>query len=346
MKKVLFLIIICIVNGCSVIKNYSLNAFTSSKYKSIPFSEDNVPSKPDYSSETSWAVLPSNYPKPLTEIVGNTKSKKAAVFFIYPTLLLDPEDVSWNSDIYDKQIRYDVINKSVRYQASAWAKAGDLYVPFYRQAHIRIFTPPYDELKAWEIAYSDIKTSFEYFLKYHRNNRPIIIASHSQGSIHAKRLLQEYFDGKDLQNDLVAAYLIGAQIKRDDFKNLKTLESKKETGGYVSWNTFKKNKYPEKYDKWFKGGVVTNPITWNLNKSSDISDHLGLLYIDNEIYSKSVRVHVTDGLLWTSIPKVPNRLFLSFIKSYHYADINLFWADIEKNALDRVDSWFKTNKKL
>ncbi len=331
------------LNSCSVLKNYSLNAFTSSKYKSVPFSEKNIPKKPDYSMDNSWAVLPSKYPKSLIDILGEAKSNNAAIFFVYPTLLLDPEDTSWNSNIYNKEIRDDVVNKSVKYQASAWASAGELYVPFYRQAHIRIFTKPYDEIRAWELAYSDLKESFEYFLKYHKKDRPIIIASHSQGSIHAKRLLQEYFDGKDLQEDLVAAYLIGAQIKVDDFKYLKPLESSNETGGYVSWNTYKKNKYPKKYNEWFKGGVVTNPINWNSKKSSKISEHLGLLYIDNKIYSKSVKVYIADGLLWTSIPKVPNRIFLNFIKSYHYADINLFWADIQKNSNDRLNAWNKKN---
>ena len=346
--KNLFLLIMttAFLNGCSIVKNYSLNAFTSSKYKSVPFSEKDIPDSPDYSMDNSWAVLPLKYPKSLTKIIGKTEPNNAVVFFVYPTLLLDKEDDSWNSDIYKKQIREDVINKAVKDLASAWASSGDLYVPFYRQAHIRIFTSPYEKLgiKAWELAYSDLKKAFVYFLKHHRKNRPIIIASHSQGAIHAKKLLQEFFDGTDLQDDLVAAYLVGAQIKINDFKYLKPLESQFETGGYVSWNTYKKNRYPKKYDKWFKGGVVTNPVSWDLKLTSNKSEHLGLLYIDDEIYPQSVEVFKTDGILWTSVPKVPNSIFLSFIKSYHYADINLFWADIQKNSNDRVDAWYNKNK--
>ena len=170
MKKILLLLITAsLLNGCSVLKNYALKSFISPKYKSIAFSEDNIPASPDYSSDKSWAVLPSKYPKQLTDFIGNIKASNAAVFYIYPTLLLDPKDVSWNSDIYKKQIREDVINKAVKYQASAWASAGELYVPFYRQAHIRIFTSPYDKEgeKAWELAYLDLKQSFEYFLKHH-----------------------------------------------------------------------------------------------------------------------------------------------------------------------------------
>jgi hypothetical protein len=53
----------------------------------------------------------------------------------------------------------------------------------------------------------------------------------------------------------------------------------------------------------------------------------------------------TDGILWSTLPKVKKRFFLSFIKNYHFADINLFWKDIQENALIRTDNWFKINQK-
>jgi hypothetical protein len=49
-------------------------------------------------------------------------------------------------------------------------------------------------------------------------------------------------------------------------------------------------------------------------------------------------------MLWSSVPKIPKRFFLSFIKNYHFADINLFWADIQNNAILRVKSWTEKNK--
>ena len=60
--------------------------------------------------------------------------------------------------------------------------------------------------------------------------RPIIIASHSQGTTHAARLLKEFFDGKDLQYDLVAAYLVGMPVPKDYFKNIKVCETPTEIG--------------------------------------------------------------------------------------------------------------------
>ena len=31
--------------------------------------------------------------------------------------------------------------------------------------------------------------------------------------------------------------------------------------------------------------------------------------------------------------------------TYHFADINLFWMDISKNAKQRVDQWFLKNNR-
>ena len=128
----------------------------------------------------------------------------------------------WNANVWTSSIRQDVFQKAIKYQASAWLNAGDLYVPFYRQAHYRIFVEPYSRggEHAWEVAYEDVKNAFQYYLKHYNKGKPIIIASHSQGSMHAKRLIKEFFDQKPLQNHLVVAYLIGTRIFSDEFESI------------------------------------------------------------------------------------------------------------------------------
>ena len=90
---------------------------------------------------------------------------------------------------------------------------------------------------------------------------------------------------------------------------------------------------------------MTNPITWDAQNTSDEKDHLGVLYSDFKVYSKSIEIERIDGMLWASVPKIPKRFLLSFVKNYHFADVNLFWADIQKNAQLRVSSWLKKHKK-
>ncbi len=74
--------------------------------------------------------LPGKYPEALKEITGDYVPKDVDVFFVYPTLLTDKKDPSWNADIKREDLRKNVVAQSVKFQASAFAKAGNLYVPF------------------------------------------------------------------------------------------------------------------------------------------------------------------------------------------------------------------------
>jgi hypothetical protein len=323
------------VTGCKI----SYNTYDFDKSPEIV--------KPNYSDKDSWAVLPENIPDEISTFNIDKNKKEADVFFIYPTLIDSRNQREWNSDIWDEDIRNDVINRPVKYQASAWLDAGNLYVPYYRQAHIRVFNDKFrvDGDKALNLAYNDIKEAFSYYLENFNNDKPFIIASHSQGTVHAKRLISEFIDGKELQKKLIAAYLVGIKVFEDEFKNIKPMNSPDETGGFVTWNTFKFNKYPRKdnYENWFKGGVTTNPITWDDSKETKKDLHKGLLYRDLKIFSQNIDIKLIDGIVWSSIPNVPGKILLQTVRSYHFADINLFWVDIRENAKLRVDQWFKKN---
>ena len=319
-------------------------------YKTSAFDEGSIPAKPSYSQNESWAVLPGKYPKDLIQITGDYIEKQADVFYIYPTLFSDRKNPSLNADIFDEDFRKEIIQKAIKYQASAWVSSANLYAPFYRQAHYRIFSEPFSivdlrnespGIGAWNLAYEDLKNAFEYYLENYNNGKPIIIATHSQGTMHAIQLMKDYFDEKPLKEKLVAAYLIGIRILPNEFKSIKPMINPDDVGGFVSWNTYKMNNLPK--EKWFKGGVTTNPISWNTKNYSLYEEHKGLLFKDGKIYSNSLKVQVSDGILWSTVPKIPGRIFLSLVKNYHYADINLFWLDISKNSQKRVDQWYLLN---
>ena len=328
-------VLLWFVTGCKI----SYNTYDFDKSPEIV--------KPNYSDKDSWAVLPENIPDEISIFNIDENKKEADVFYIYPTLIDSKNQREWNSDIWNEDIRNDVINRPVKYQASAWLDAGNLYVPYYRQAHIRVFNDKFrvDGDKALNLAYNDIKEAFTYYLENFNNDKPFIIASHSQGTIHAKRLIAEFIDCKELQKKLIAAYLVGIKVFEDEFKNIKPMNSANETGGFVTWNTFKFNKYPRKdnYENWFKGGVTTNPITWDDSKETKKDLHKGLLYRDLKIFSQNIDIKLIDGIVWSTVPNVPGKILLQTVRSYHFADINLFWVDIRENAKLRVDQWFKKN---
>ena len=203
---------------------------------------------------------------------------------------------------------------------------------------------------AYNLAYEDIKKAFEVYLKNYNKGKPIIIAGHSQGAGHLKRLLQEVFDGKEIENKLIAAYLIGTKVTEDDFFSLKLMNSENEIGGYVTWNTFKVLNNEDKYNLtvdrvWLNDAQVTNPITWNNFISKDYNDHKGFLWLNQKVFPNTIIIEsIDEGInVKTSKMGFPKTLLFSAIKDYHKGDINLFWEDIRINAIKRTRKYFEIN---
>src|SRR5439155_1242121 len=101
------------------------------------------------------------------------------------------------------------------------------------------------------------------YLQHYNNGRPIIIASHSQGTLHAGRLLKEYFDGKILHNKLVCAYIIGMPIPQNYFTTLQPCKDSLSTGCFVGWRTYREGYTDTLFVAKEKiKSYVTNPLTW------------------------------------------------------------------------------------
>jgi hypothetical protein len=298
----------------------------------------------DYSLANNWAVLPGKYPEDLKAYSVDNPQDSIDVFYVYPTLIVSEKDKRWNVPLEDTVQKNKVLNVAVRFQASAWGSSGSLYVPFYRQAHLR----SYNNLDnggttALLLAYSDVKAAFEYYLKHYNHGRGIILAGHSQGSTHISYLLRDFFDGKPLQNQLVAAYLPGVGLDRNQFKTIPLMEHPDQIGGFVTWNTFKKKFDKNKY-KWFKGKVVINPVTWDTTSIAKRELHKGFLYSNGRMYKNSFDTHIADGVIWISTPHFPYRYLTLTMPNYHPGDVNLFWEDIRENSLLRVHT-FRSNQR-
>ena len=73
-----------------------------STYEIQNFKLENSPEPPDYNLSTSWAVLPSKYSQEFQNFASNAQDTlQADVFYVYPTLNLDKEDLRWNVPIDD-----------------------------------------------------------------------------------------------------------------------------------------------------------------------------------------------------------------------------------------------------
>ncbi len=136
---------------------------------------------------------------------------------------------------------------------------------------------------------------------------------------------------------LIAAYIPGVRVRKNEFKSIKPMKFPLQVGGFVSWNTFKKGNFPENKN-WYEQSVTTNPITWNTSRSTELDQHKGFLYSNGNMYSKALKIEITNGLVWSTNPKFSLRFFMSFLKNYHAGDINLFWLDIKENSKLRTQN--------
>jgi len=325
----------------------------SDKYQSYAgnyrFSSENK--KPDYSNLDFWAAHPLKWdpsdsiPKPFRK---EKKDTLIDVFFLHPTIYTGQiKDSNLNAPIDDSYLNAKTDYSAILYQASVFNQHARIYAPRFREAHLSNYytKDTAAAIKAFDLAYEDVKAAFEYYLENYNHGRPIIIASHSQGTTHAMRLLKEFFENKPLQKKLVAAYLIGMPISPTYFTKIKICEEPAETGCLCGWRTFRKGYKPPYIESEKEFSLVTNPITWKANTeyASKKMNKGSVLYKFNKVYKKTTDAQIYQGVLWVTRPTFPWS-FLYATKNYHVGDINLYYSNIRENVEQRILEYFEKNK--
>ncbi len=322
---------------------------------------DPIPEAPDYGDLSAWALNPhldasqrlphpKGFARRMQEVGSDGQDMLAEVFFIHPTMLL--EGPAWNAELEDEKMNESVDVWPIRHQASAFSGAGRVFAPRYRQAHVRIFSLG-DSLSwaAAEIAYQDVKAAFLKFLEW-SDDRPIVLAGHSQGSFHGRRLLQEFFDGTALSERLVAAYLPGMDMYAREFDSLPLCLEPTQTGCLCTWMTYGNGFLPawllrKMTEPEFTPVLITHPVTWNAAElSSDYADHLGVVRPSFRLSkARAMKGQITpEGVLWVDAPKVLGGKVLQR-DNWHSGDINLFWVNIHENVVTRTAEWAANSKK-
>jgi hypothetical protein len=312
------------------------------------FNEKQIPPTPDYSNLAHWAAHPAKRdsadvaPQGFIDVQNLSQ---ADVFFLYPTTYTGEKNQNkWNADVNDSMLNEFTDASSILYQSTIFNGVGRIYAPRYRQAHYESFftDDKVSAKKAIDLAYSDVKKAFEYFLNHENKNRPIILAGHSQGAAHLIQLLKDYFDGTTLQNRLVVAYVVGYPVPLNTYSQLTACENENQTGCICSWRTFKKG-YDPKFNRGNRQVLICNPLSWTTDeKYVDPSCNRGVVLLD--IYGMpTVGVNgaqIRNNILWTEKPKFRGS-FLYFSKNFHKGDFNLFYVSVRENALKRLNSFWK-----
>jgi len=347
-----------VLGGCNIVGGLA----ESLRHPPKAFEATPAPPAPDYSQGRAWMTFPgrdgperSTPPgyKPVDEA-----SAPADVFFIHPTTYLK-NDV-WNA-AYDTDGPYN--NPVILGQISAFNGCCRLYAPHYRQASLHGLknSPP-----AVALAYGDVARAFRYYIAHENHGRPFIIASHSQGSYLAVRLLQDEILATPLKKQLVAAYVVGSYVPSNFGElGLPPCESARQTGCVAGWNTSQTGRngaliQVRNAGYWWKGAdrksgalpaVCTNPLTWTSKDAAPASANAGSLPFPAAPYPahagtlEALWPHLTgavckDKLLTVDVPHTAPRDYHDSLAllfgSYHRNDYGMFYAAIRQNGIDRV----------
>lgn len=305
---------------------------------------------PQYENLKDWAAHPWKHDNSDSVPAGLPAEKRdslADVFFIHPTSYTqDLKTSNWNADIDDASINTETENRSILNQASVFNGSCRVFAPHYRQAHLKVFFMPKNpnSQKALDTAYTDVKTAFEYYLQHWNKGRPIVIASHSQGSVHAIRLMQEFFDGKPLQKQLVCAYIIGWSVNAGSFQSIPLAINAQSVGGFVTWRTYRDGFVEKDVERESEKSLCINPITWTTQQTlTNAAESKGAIVSKDfqKLYKGIVQARVDSqhGILWVTLPQLVQQKF-STLNNYHILDYNLFWMDIRVNVKQRLTTWF------
>lgn len=320
-------------------------------------------SGPDYAQADNWIARPgmdpranpaewrpADFPPPLAV------PRRVAAFYIHPTTYLRTD--RWNAPLDDRDSR-ERAALFVRSQASAFNNVAEVWAPRYRQAAYGAFLLKSDDAdKALGLAYSDISAAFDEFLKQIPPGMPIILAGHSQGSLHLVRLIEERRAA--LEGQLVAAYVAGWPISTTaDLPALGVppCSAPGQGGCILSWLSFaepanptlildgwEKSKGPTGADRRRKDVLCVNPLTGTQGGAAPPQANTGTLVPSRDLASATIEpglvgARCDKGLLLIegAVPALGPYVLPG--NNFHVYDYALFWRPIAADAVRRASEW-------
>jgi hypothetical protein len=328
-----------------------------------------LPVAPSFADPAAWSALPTR--EDVADVALSAlpaidqKTAAADVFYVHPTTYVGS---LWNGAIDDARLNNDTDRVATRLQASAFNACCAIYAPRYRQANGTVFiAPSADGQRALDVAYSDVAAAFRYYVQHHNLGRPFVVAAHSQGSVLAYRLLREEISGKPLRSQLVAAYIVGAAVTKEDLAkeipDLPACATPEQTGCVIGWNArgpgFVPGDFemilqrPQKEGSQKPGELLcVNPITYRTDgQAATAAQNQGALFWDSKapaVMPGFASAQCQNGTLVVSeIGSAPRDFMSSLLdyvigkQNYHPIEYQIFYLNLRHNAQQRVASYLK-----
>jgi len=293
---------------------------------------------PDYKSTGSWIKKPVKPNKPVD------------VFYVYPTIYADKAPP--NMDINNKQLRKRAEHIAFEH-SGVFKDTANIFAPYYRQMSFAKLNPDEDMYanKYFRTGAGDVAEAFEYYLKNLNQGRPFILAGHSQGSMVLIDLMRHRFNDPALNRKLIAAYLPGYSLTKDDFKKypwLKPATGAVDSGVIISFNT--QSPDAENSPVLIRGAFCINPLNWKADETKAGKElNLGAVFYDatkdkvNRVipHYAGAFVDTEKGALIT-VPPDKNLNIGNFPPGvYHKFDYVFWYNNLKKNVADRSRAYLK-----
>lgn len=321
---------------------------------SVDFAQSELAPAPDYKELSSWVSRPGVEDDParwVPEHYHLAPKPQAATFFVPPTAYLDR--ARWNAPLDDKATNKR-LRQMVEGQASIFNGVSTAWVPRYRQAAFGAFLKPGpDTEQALEVAYQDVARSFAEFMARVPVDQPLILAGHSQGALHLKRLLREQ-GGPELKERLVAVYLIGWPVLDEDLEDfgLPGCTSRAQAGCVLSWQSVAADSETDEHLKTLARGadigdetigwkkmLCINPLTGSPEGEAPPEANLGMLQ-GQKLLPRKVGAECDEhGLL--KIAPAPKDIgpYILPNGNFHVYDVALFWANLRADVEARLSAF-------
>jgi hypothetical protein len=291
--------------------------------------------------------------------VPRAETPEFAVFFVPPTSYIQAGG-DWNASFTDTSTNQRA-RTFLRGLASPFNAADEIWAPKYRQAAVGAFLTDRPAAKlAIDAAYADVREAFRYFVESVDPDKPIVLAGHSQGALHILRLLMEEVAGTELEGRIAAVYAPGWPISVEhDLPALPfpACAASGQSGCILAWSSFADDNDPDflmrryastpGFDGQQRGDgpiLCVNPLTGGVNGTAPASSNLGTLVPDEtlsrgDLVPEAVPARCdASGLLLIGDPPELGEGVLPG-NNYHVYDIPLFWANVQKDVLERVSAW-------
>ncbi len=294
------------------------------------------------------------------EWAEDADASTAGVFFIHPTSYLNRQH--WNAPLDDAESQ-NRARLFLQGMASPFNKSLNIWAPRYRQAAIGAFLTDKPEARqALDLAYGDVLAAFDVFIAAQGKDTPIILAGHSQGSLHLTRLLKERVAGTPLARRVIAAYVIGwpVSIAHDlPSLGLPACATADQPGCVISYSSFAEPADPSAILDAYgsspgldgtlrKGSAIlcTNPLTGTIGGEAAVAAaNPGTLVPSKDLREGTIRKGMipaqcdpATGMLLIGAPPEMGPYVLPG-NNYHVYDYPLFWAAIRGDVARRQAAW-------